>query len=630
MKSSIISYAANLFLIPLDNHGYWHRYHHLFRDFLRGRLAATTQGQARTLAELHLGASDWFEANGYLNEAVRHAVQSGEMGRAADLVERYANPMLCRSEVKALQGWYSMLPEALIRQRPLLAVYHAWALNLLPGPGSHELIERRLAEAEVAAAGAPEEVGRTVAGHGATIRVYFIDHAARSAADYRAVLELAQTAEELLPESELTVHGVNQYNMGRAYMGLGDLEKADEAFEESRRVGVRVGNEYVAASSLYYRARILYLQGRLREAAMMLRQAIAGEQWLSPRDLLRLPALGASYVALGCVELERYELEAAETHLARGLDALQYAFVHGAVEAGHAALAWLQQVRGGGDVDAVIERLARFQPAGTLYAAAVRAALQFRASPSQPAASALSWAREIGQDPEVVARDLGGNAWGDARYLTFVTAARLRLAAGDVATLVEPVETRMAEVERAGMRLRGIELSVILALAYHALGENRRAFNVLRGALEAAEPEGLIRTFDGGPALAALLAEAASRGIAPGYIARILSQLGTCGGEAPIPASGEVVSPVTEAFPPAPGGASQPAPAPVAPIERLTEREQEILELIAQGLSNADIAARLYVEVSTVKRHINHILDKLEAGNRVQAVVRARALGLLK
>jgi LuxR family maltose regulon positive regulatory protein len=597
---------GGLFVVRLDDEGRWFRYHHLFREFLRSRLARAARREPHLVTALHLAASEWCEAHGLLDEAVRHAAASGDMDRAAGLVERHANAMLCRSEVKALQGWYALLPETVIAARPVLAVYHAWAHNLLPGPDSRAVVERRLREAEALAEQAAQRAGeeetrRLVAGHAATIRVYHIEQDGHGREDYAAALRLAETAEELLPPSELTVHGVNQYNMGRAYAGLGDLQRADAAFEESRRVGLQVGNEYVAASSFYGRGRILHLRGRLREAVAMFEAGIEGRDWMPQRELDRLPALGAARIGLGCSLLEQNELARAEELIVSGLRALQYAFVHGAVEAGLAALARLHQL-GGNDAGAneAIDRLGKVPPAGAIYAQGARAALAFGASGAVGG--------PMDETPDV----FGADARGDARYLRFASHARLRVAEGNASAVIPALEARLAEADALGFGLRATELRLIQALARNALGENRRAFELLGPVLRHAEAEGLVRLFDG-PGTAALLAEAARRGIMPGYIGQVLSALrGEIRGANPLPVTPPAAVPMLR-----------------APVERLTDREREVLALAAQGLSNAEIAAQLYVEVSTVKRHMNHILGKLDAGNRAQAVARGRALGLL-
>jgi LuxR family maltose regulon positive regulatory protein len=161
----------------------------------------------------------------------------------------------------------------------------------------------------------------------------------------------------------------------------------------------------------------------------------------------------------------------------------------------------------------------------------------------------------------------------------------------------------------AGRLENAIEILVLQALAFQVEGDANQALSPLKRALSLAEPEGYVRTYvDEGEPMARLLRRALQQGIAPGYVSRLLAAFG----EGAPPAS-----PVTQAL------VDQPL------IEPLTERELEVLRLIAAGLSNREIAQELVVAVSTVKTHINHIYGKLDAKSRTQAVAQARALDLL-
>ena len=300
---------------------------------------------------------------------------------------------------------------------------------------------------------------------------------------------------------------------------------------------------------------------------------------------------------------------------------LRYARVRGAAQAGHATLACLRQARGDtAGVARALAGLTRAGAAGETYAGAVAAACSLYAASGRPPVSALAWARDCAAATEDA--PFGVNAWGEARYRAFLTWSHVAVAAGDgslpggLPGLLALVARRLAEAQQGGLLPRAIELTLVQALALHALGENRQAFEALRWALSAAEPEGYVRIFTAAPGLDRLLAEAVGRGIGGEYARGLLAVLGAAGSVA------------QEATPPA-ATAALVAAAEALPADGLTEREQEVLALAAAGLSNAEIAARLYIEISTVKRHMNHILGKLEAGNRVQAIARARALGLL-
>jgi LuxR family maltose regulon positive regulatory protein len=159
-----------------------------------------------------------------------------------------------------------------------------------------------------------------------------------------------------------------------------------------------------------------------------------------------------------------------------------------------------------------------------------------------------------------------------------------------------------------------LEILLLQALACHAQGDIPRALHPLERALTLAKPQGYVRIFvDEGLPMAQLLSEAAARGILPDYAAKLLAAFS--------PGGPEQVSPAKT-------HSAVPNPQSVF-IEPLSERELEVLGLIAEGLTNKEIAARLYISLNTVKVHTRNINGKLGVNSRIQAAVKARALGIL-
>jgi len=155
-----------------------------------------------------------------------------------------------------------------------------------------------------------------------------------------------------------------------------------------------------------------------------------------------------------------------------------------------------------------------------------------------------------------------------------------------------------------------IEILILQALSLQAQGDTDQAITTLEQALTLAEPEGFIRVFvDAGPPMARLLYEAVTRGIAPDYARRLLAAFPVTEPERADPSETQV--PKSEL------------------VELLSERELEVLQLIAEGLTNPEIASRLFLSLNTVKVHARNIYGKLGVHNRTQAVARARVLGVL-
>jgi LuxR family transcriptional regulator, maltose regulon positive regulatory protein len=199
---------------------------------------------------------------------------------------------------------------------------------------------------------------------------------------------------------------------------------------------------------------------------------------------------------------------------------------------------------------------------------------------------------------------------GEAYYLAYLSWVQVQIALGNPQAALAYLHQQVEQALSNGLAQRVIELSLLEALAWQAEGDHPRAHAALQRALGAAQPEGYLRIFDRGPLMTQMLAEAARQGDYQEYARRILKVIA------------------------APEGFSQvdkgSRPAQEFPVDSLSRRELEVLQLIAQGATNQEIAQKLVVTVGTVKSHINHILSKLGAHNRTEAVALARNLGLLE
>ena len=193
--------------------------------------------------------------------------------------------------------------------------------------------------------------------------------------------------------------------------------------------------------------------------------------------------------------------------------------------------------------------------------------------------------------------------------------ARVHLAQGNPSAALALLEPPRRQAEAKSWADERLKVMVLQALALHAQGDQDEALRVLGDALALAAPGGFIRSFvDEGPPMARLLAAATAHGMMPDYVGKLLLAF-----EAEPRQHDD-----TSDWPPAPpAGSSQPL------IEPLSQREIEVLHLIAQGLSNQEICERLYLALDTVKGHNRKIFDKLHVQRRTEAVARARELGLL-
>jgi LuxR family maltose regulon positive regulatory protein len=601
---------ANLFVVPLDNRREWYRYHHLFADLLRHRLRATVG--AAGLASLHLRASEWYEKNGHTTEAVSHAFAARDFERAACLVEQNVRDMFARSELATIMDWVDALPEDLVHTRPWLCVHYAWALRLTGGQA--EAVESRVRDAERALekAKAPqtEEEVRAVLGHIAAIRAY----QALYREDILHAIELARQALRRLPEGS-SVRGLTALALGWASRFNGDLVGASQAFIEARAASLASGNTYVAVAATCRLAYTQMLAGQLRQAVGSCLEAL---QMATGAEGRYLPVAGYALVYLGSVYREWNKLEAAARHLVDGIDLCgRVGYIMDQV-VGYSTLARVRQAQqdGVGARQALrsAERLSG-KMRGYVYARRWVEDCQVRLWSAQDRlGEAADWLQEteLSVEDEVTF----------SRELEHIILARALVAVGRTQT-GEPflddalgLLARLLETaESAGWMGKAIEVLALQALALRARGDVDAALGALERALALAEPEGFVRTFvDEGSPMAALLYEAAGRGIAPDYTRRLLSAFGEAAGVGP--RTGATDSALVHQ-----------SPFPL--VERLSRRELEVLQLIAAGLSNREIAGRLFLAPSTVKVHTRNIYGKLDVHSRIQAVTRARELGML-
>jgi LuxR family maltose regulon positive regulatory protein len=215
---------------------------------------------------------------------------------------------------------------------------------------------------------------------------------------------------------------------------------------------------------------------------------------------------------------------------------------------------------------------------------------------------ASQWVGERGLDPD-----------GEPTYLhemEYIVFARILIAQGRLDEAARLLQRLLEAAKAGGRNSRVIEILLLQSLAFQAEGDTTQAMTALQRALSLAELGGFIRTFvDEGPPMARLLYEALSHGIAPDYVRRLLAAF-------PVAKPEQTDSPKSQAQ-------------DSKLVEPLSEREIEVLQLIAEGLTNQEIASRLFLSLHTVKVHAHNIYGKLGVHNRTQAAARARALGIL-
>lgn len=581
----------NLFLFALDETRTWFRYHRLFADFLRAELKRRSP---ELLPELHRRAARWFLEADMPERAFRHALAAGDRSTLGLVFERYMNARLPVGEHRLLKDWLDRVPPDWFKTYPALSLARA---GYLAYTGSMDDSMRVVDEVEKQLAAAK---GDDVPFQRAAVKAIRCFMACMRN-DVPQAETYARQALRELPADALGFRPGIYGALGDTYRQNGRWQAADECYRKalsytrSPAVRVMAAHIYGALADMHL------LRGRLRQAAAFWQQALASIQ--APENWGRLP-LGVSgwvYIRMAELSYEWDALEQAGEQLARGMERAEL----------------------GGDL--------RTQAVGWLLQARIHQARGELA----PAAAALDRARRLlEQDPfpewetrvercQVEQWLAAGRLKEAARWAADaltrpapenrIERERLQLAAAralgaqndpsaldQARALLEQTLAPAEEEGRAGIVIEALALS---ALIQAQAGSLPGALTALERALRLAEPEGCLRLFaDLGPGMERLLRDARSRGVLPAYTARLIE---ACGG---IPGAAAAAGRLAE---------------PLSP------REQEILALVAAGLTNREIADRLVISPETVKKHVSSITGKLGAANRTEAAARARSLGML-
>ncbi len=616
---------SNLFLTSLDEIRCWYRYHHLFADLLRARLV---QSQPELLPVLHSRASVWFEREGLPEEAIKHALAANASERAAQLVERYTMEILNRGEMSALLHFIEALPEDLVIQSPGLCIQHAWALTF-SGQLGQAAARLKQAEAQVQP-GDNSPQAREILGSAAIIRGLI----AEISGDLPTAVSLARTADALIPADNYQARSVIPYVLGDGYYAAGDLEQAEQAYQQILQIGRVSGNVWTSEVALLKLSLVKKLQGKLHAIWELHQEAL---RLAEEKNNSRSGSMGATYVGISNVQYEWNALEDARETAVQAIQSMEH--WPSPTDRVSAYISLSRTAIAQDDLPAAEEALSRaaeIASQGKIFPAtqASLESCQVRLLQAKEEWTALrQWAQERGDSidfrphgkPDYVAERQGLNL------------ARALIAVGDgCVDRAILLLNALAEASRAaGYTGLLIEVLALLAHACRIQGDGAAASNAIHECLALAKDEGFLRVFlDEGEQMRALLED-------------IQSKLTNSAAAADLPLQ-PYLAQILSAFPPSQPDISnqdrgEPEPQPaktllVEPevrsaqnmlIEPLSQRELEVLALICQGATNQEIAGTLVVTLNTVKKHNSRIFGKLGVTSRVQAVLLARRLGLV-
>jgi LuxR family maltose regulon positive regulatory protein len=589
---------ANLFLIPLDDERKWYRYHHLFAEFLNQRLQGN---EPNSVPKLHRRASIWFEQNGFLAEAIDHALQGEEFTRAAKLVESVGPDMMMRNEFDQLTSWLDVIPKEIEESWPWLCIIRAWMYDRW---AQLDIGENYLQHAEAVVddntSSNPDEAEKIIRGQIAAIRaVYAIKKGQISQS-----IEHANQALEYLPEGYFN-RGVASFTLGWAKCVQGDLPGAIQEFQEGRRISLAAGNLILAQVIILDIGQTYILQGHLLQAAETFREAI---EFKYEKSDIKIPYASSANISLANILREWNELDAAMSHLEEGIEIGIPSKLMDAVAVGYSsiALVYLAQgdLEGATQVCEKAERMVRDIPDlesdTKIKTMSSRVWLLIAQNKLSEAASYVQ-ERGLSADSEI-------NYFAEFRHIIFARVLIYKGRESSAAQELSDAHSILAKIlelaKPAGYINQTIEALTLQALAYEAQGKHEKALNSLEEALTLAAPEGYIRTFvDEGELMRDLLRLAFTQNISKDYVSKLL------GAFEPHKFKEKLTS--------------QPL------VEPLTERELEVLRRLSSELSGPEIALELSISLNTLRTHTKSVFSKLNVNNRRAAVRVAQELSIL-
>jgi len=582
---------VNMFIVPLDNERHWYRYHHLFADLLRQQLrqnAASSAGdEGEGMSELHIRASQWYEDNGMEIEAFQHAAAANDIERAERLMEGNGMPLQFRGAMIPVMNWLGSLPTTILDARPTLWITYAYALTMVGRPISS--VEEKLQAAESAIADQTalhgidlNEENKDLIGRIASIRAML----AIPQYQLETIIAQSRRALEYLHPNNLPARTTAAWTLGFAYQFQGDRAAASQAYTDALAISHASGNVMITIAVTTGLGQIQETENQLYQAAESYRRCLqlAGDP--------PLPAACEAYLGLARIHYQWNDLDVARQY---GEQSVQLAQQMATIETPAACWVLLARLNlAQGDVveaNAFLEKAEHFMRQRNLLDRMPEITdVQVQALVRQGNLAAASQLAKIHQPP--------------------ICQARIYLAQGKPSATLAVLQPLRERADAKNLDDERLKVMVLQALALHMDGNKEAAVSLLGEALALAESGGFIRVFvDEGPLMARLLYETLSHGIASTYVQKLLAAF-------PVEEPEQVALPQIQS----PDSKL---------IEPLSNRELEVLQLLAEGLTNKEIATGLYLSLHTVKVHARNIYSKLGVSNRAQAGAKARALGIL-
>jgi LuxR family transcriptional regulator, maltose regulon positive regulatory protein len=584
---------ANLFLIPLDSSGTWFRYHALFTEFLRRQLPLEQASQ-----HFH-AASLWFEENNLLDEAIHYATHAADFERAAKLIEKHYLDMIQRGEQSAMMEWLSTLPNDLMKKRPRLWLAKGWSCIISLNSAEAETCVEK-AEALIPLDETADNL--RLRGEAKSLRVLTGIFAGKVA----AADEISE-AFVLLAEQDDFLHSLLHFNLGLHHVMLGNTALALDSFTETLLLTKKLNNPLVTIVANTQMGEVRQMRGALGLAEHAFQQVIQyARESLGEHTFL----LGMPFVSYSDLLREQNRFDESIRYAEQGIAYCQIWQPVASMD-GQIALARLNAAQGHWN-----EAFARLESAMQVAEKSVSVL-----DDTFVAIHLIRLNLLQGNFPkaEHLIKIYGLENASAGMYFHLWEMTQLVLLRAKIATLptdpkpapviLEALSTLIADSESRERVTPVIEASILKAYAHHTIAEHAYAVENLTHALTLGAQSGYIRIFaDEGKALLHLLEQYHNKIRAPHtYVEEIINILRV-----------ETSQPKIQTHP------------QTGELTPLTRREFDILQLLAAGKSNQEIAEECVLTLNTVKKHVGNILSKMGVANRTQAVMLAKKLGWIE
>lgn len=587
---------ANLFLVPLDSQRNWFRYHHLFRDLLQNRLKHTLPGKTK---ELHSRASEWYSQEGFLNQAAVHAIKAKDIHQLERLIQENMLFLLETGESHLFENQLSSFYASFDEPNLWVCIARAWSSAF---SGQINSTEEALQEAQALASASSLEDDQIqlnkVLGHIATIRGYI----AYLNGDTNQEMNFAKNALALLPKDDHATIAYASMMLASAFARFGKNKQAETACLDAVQASEAIPDSYIRIDALCMLSHTQYMLGELQSSYDAVEKALniaAKRQTLGFRHL---PIVGLAKVRKCAILYERNELEQAEEILNQGLAILEKCGDKDSYLVGVIHSVLLAQIMGNTEQAFRKIKQGKTEAEGLAYwfseLDVIEAWLYAKNGKTEDVEQWLEKNKALfSQSPTFQQEFI-------YRYLTeiLILQREFTIAENIIKSLL-PVVERSESVDRL------IRTLILKSKVQYVLGENEKAISTLTQVLGLSQPRGYKRTFiDGGEEIAQLLYQCVQRDIHKRYCSTLLEAF---------PTDKKAIYP------------KESKSSTEFLVEPLSKRENEVLQLIAEGHTNQEIAEKLVISLYTVKSHVRNIFGKLGVKNRTESIAKARLLGLL-